>query len=250
MTRQNQNNKYYWIYGKHPVIAALNNPRRNNLELLLTYATLNDIKNEVDIKGFEVNYRTTELKELEIILGNKESNHQGIALKTRPLPGIEVNDLTKLVKDKKKSIIIALDQITDPHNLGAIMRSAAAFNVDGIIITKDNSAPETSIAAKAASGALDIVNIAYVTNLSQALEKMRKADFWIVGLDGGIDVQESIESVKRFDKIVLVIGSEGEGMRRLTRESCDLLVKIPIALQVESLNVSNAAAIAMYELKE
>ena len=139
-----------------------------------------------------------------------------------------------------------LDQITDPHNVGAILRSAAAFDVGAVIATDRNAPTESGVMAKAASGALEVVPLITVTNLVQAIEKIKKAGYWIAGMDG--NAKQTIAEAKLDRKTALVLGAEGSGLRRLTAEHCDYLVKLPMSGRIESLNVSNAAAVALYEL--
>jgi 23S rRNA (guanosine2251-2'-O)-methyltransferase len=250
MKKSKNKDATYWIYGIHPVIAALNNPKRQKKELVISKSSFEEIEKLIDINSLKVNYRIIDVRELKLLFDDREVNHQGIALKTAPLASLDIQDLLDIVKNKIRSLVIALDQITDPQNLGSIIRSAAAFNVDGIIITKNNSASETAVVVKASSGGIDLVNLIYVNNLSRTLEELRKNNFWIIGLDGGEEVINSIDEAREFEKVVLIFGSEGGGMRRLTKETCDLSVKIPINRVMDSLNVSNAAAIAMHALSE
>jgi 23S rRNA (guanosine2251-2'-O)-methyltransferase len=172
--------------------------------------------------------------------------HQGIALLADPLPGVALEEACELCAAEDAASIVVLDQATDPHNVGAVVRSAAAFGARAVVVP-DRHAPEvTGALAKAASGAIETVPLVRVVNLARALEVLKKAGFWCVGLAAG--AATTLAEAKLSGKIALVLGSEGEGLRRLTRESCDFLARIPIAPHAGSLNLSNAAAIALYEL--
>ncbi|MEJ0009965.1 MAG: 23S rRNA (guanosine(2251)-2'-O)-methyltransferase RlmB [Alphaproteobacteria bacterium] len=224
----------YWIYGRHAVEAALANPERKLDRLLLT---------EAAAEGFTPGRaaETVEPKEIARLVGH-EAVHQGIAALVAPLEACVLED----VLYKETGPLVILDQVSDPHNVGAILRSAAAFDAAGVILPKDHSAPETAVMAKAASGALDLVKLITVTNLAAAMRDLKENGWWLVGLDGSAD--KTLAEVKLDAKTVLVLGAEGKGMRRLTAESCDFLVKLPMGERMESLNVSNAAAIALYHL--
>lgn len=245
--KNSTNNKTYWLLGRHAVLSAVNNIHRKVERVII------DEKNKNDFKAIEKNtsVKIEWLKSHEFDQNIRESNrdrlpHQGIAALVHELEGMDLKSFINEVKGEQKCTVLALDQVTDPHNFGAILRSAAAFGVRHVMLPRNNSVKENSTVAKTASGALDIVNIVYVTNLSQALMDLSEANFWVLGLDG--EAKESIEYATRYDKKVLVLGSEGEGMRRLTQEACDLMLKIPISEGMESLNVSNAAAVALYAI--
>ncbi len=184
-----------------------------------------------------------EARELDRMLG-ADAVHQGIAAEVRPLEPYVLEDIIHL-KNPKGPILI-LDQVSDPHNVGAIMRSAAAYDAVAIIFPKDHSAPETAVMAKAASGALDLVKRVQVTNLATAMRELKDAGWWIIGLEG--EATTLLPNIKPGAKTVLVLGAEGKGMRRLTAENCDERARLPMGTQMESLNVSNAAAIALYQL--
>lgn len=182
----------------------------------------------------------TDIRALEKLLP-KDAVHQGAAALVHPLAEPPLHELY----DAK--LLLLLDQVTDPHNVGAILRSAAAFGASAVIATDDHAAPENGALAKAACGALDIVPYIKITNLAATLEELKKQQFWCIGLEG--DTKLTIDKARTYDKKALVLGAEGKGLRRLTAEKCDLLVKIPIQPAMESLNVSNAAAVALYALQ-
>lgn len=165
--------------------------------------------------------------------------HQGIAALVQPLAGYVLEDVLH-----RSGVLVILDQVSDPHNVGAILRSAAAFDAIAVIAPKDNSAPETATMAKAASGGLDIVPRISVTNLASAMRALKEEGWWIIGLAG--EATQSLSDIKIGAKTVLVLGAEGKGMRRLTGELCDELARLPISPRMESLNVSNAAVLALY----
>lgn len=235
-----------WLYGDHAVLAALANPRRKLRRLVLTRAKFDNF--DEDLKGHIQSLIAPEFFEKEALAALLPDNaiHQGIALLPVPLPDSAIEDLPGADVDEK-IVVALLDQVTDPQNVGAILRSAAAFNIRALIVPDRHSPPVTGVLAKAASGALETVPVIRVGNLSRALDQLADRGYWRIGLDGKAD--RSLETAaKGLQKVALVLGSEGKGLRHLTAEKCDLLAKLPIGPQIESLNVSNAAAIAFYEL--
>jgi 23S rRNA (guanosine2251-2'-O)-methyltransferase len=169
--------------------------------------------------------------------------HQGIAALFAPLEEPQIEDV--LARCGDDALVLALDQVSDPHNVGAILRSAAAFGVAGLIVTDRHAPSDTGVLAKAASGALEIVPMVRAVNLARALEQLKDAGFWLYGLDERGD--SSIVDLDLAGRACIVLGAEGEGLRRLTAERCDRLVTIPTQAQLAALNVSNAAAVAAYE---
>ncbi len=172
--------------------------------------------------------------------------HQGVALLCEPLGRRDL--ATVLEPSERRRVVLVLDQISDPHNAGAILRTAAAFGVSAVVVQDRNSPPESGALAKAASGALDIVPVISVVNISRALEELQKLGFWRIALAGDGEGPLKDAAADNGD-IALVLGSEGSGIRRLVREHCDAGAYVPIDNAMESLNVSNAAAIALYELR-
>ena len=171
----------------------------------------------------------------------REAPHQGLVLDCEPLPDIFLDEV--LAGDPSRPLVI-LDQVTDPHNVGAILRSAAAFNACAIVTQDRHAPPESGTVARAASGALEVVPWVRVVNLARALEEIAEAGFWRIGLTG--HARQTLDEAMGPQKVALVLGAEGEGMRQNTEAHCDELAKLPISGKVESLNVSNAAAIALY----
>jgi 23S rRNA (guanosine2251-2'-O)-methyltransferase len=235
---QGPKSTYPRLYGRHAVFAALDNPERLFRKLWLTPQTAKTI---VIPKGLNVQYGDDH--DLGRLVPS-DAPHQGYVLEVEPLESVWLGDILAEAGDGDNRPIIVLDQVTDPHNVGAIMRSAAAFNARALV-TQDRHAPgESGVLAKAASGALETLKWSRVVNLARALGEIGEAGFWRIGLDG--EAPTDLETAMGNTQPCLVLGAEGEGMRPLTRENCDQLARLPIAPEMESLNVSNAAAIALY----
>lgn len=228
--------KPYWIYGKHACDAALQNPNRTIRDIMVMRNTMEDY----DMCSSHIKPQIVEGKQIARVVP-KDAIHQGIAVLADPLPAPYIDEII----DSEKPIII-LDQVTDPHNVGAVMRSAAAFDAAAVIMHDRNSPSESGTLAKSASGALELVPLLYVSNIANAIASCQQEGYWCVGLDGEADIM--FHEAKLTQKTVLVLGAEGKGMRSLTTKRCDALVKLPMHPQMESLNVSNAAAIALYDL--
>lgn len=230
------------IYGLHAVLAALANPARQTDQLYATRNALKDIEEKELTNRISVEILDSASLEKKLPPG---AVHQGLALKTAALPEPALEDACT-----GAPLIIVLDQVTDPHNVGAILRSSAIFGAQALIMTERHSPPQSGVLAKAASGGLEHVSLVRVTNLTRTLEKLKSLGFTIIGLDG--DAPETLASLHLSSPIALVLGAEGRGLRRLTREHCDWLARLPAARPIkspiQSLNVSNAAAIALYEL--
>ena len=173
--------------------------------------------------------------------------HQGMALAAEPLPARDIDDVLDGIADAPPPhIVVLLDQVSDPHNVGAILRSAAGFAARAVVITEHGAPPVTGALAKAASGALEAVPLIRVTNLARTLDRLKDAGFWCFGLDEA--AEKTIAEIDAGQRIALVLGAEGVGLRRLTRERCDFIARLPTRGVLCSLNVSNAAAIALYAL--
>lgn len=229
-----------YLFGKHACLAALTNPMRKIKRILIT----KNAKAEIGDRPLSVsrNVAITEAQKLDHLLP-VGSVHQGIVVELEPLNQPSLSGWLAQGIDKP---LLLLDQITDPHNVGAILRSAAAFDAGAVIVTDRNAPQESGVMAKSASGALEIVPLIGVTNLVQAIETIKKSGYWIAGLDGA--AKQTIAEAKLDHKTALVLGAEGSGLRRLTGEHCDYLVRLPISSRMESLNVSNAAAVALYDI--
>lgn len=237
---KSKSDNFIWIYGIHAVLAALNNSSRKHQKIICTQKMREHLKQKLNIKDIVIEIATS--GEIYSLLP-EGSVHQGVALKTTPIP--ICSDLESLKLD---SPIIILDQVSDPHNIGAIMRSAAAFGFEAIIMTQDHAPSETPIIAKTACGALEILPIITATNLVRTMEKLKQAGYWCVGMDGS--AKTNLRDYKAEPKTALIMGAEGKGLRPLTQKNCDFIVKLPINKAMESLNVSNASAIAMYEIAQ
>ena len=234
--------KGLWLYGRHAVAAALANPRRSCHRLLATTEGLASLGAAARRPGLEV--ATVEREELDRRLG-MGAVHQGLALSAAPLPRLDLR--RACAPEAGRNLVLLLDQITDPHNIGAILRSAAAFEVRAVVLPARRSAELGGTVAKAASGALDLIPVVEVTNLAQALDELAALGYWRVALDGAAEA--TIDQVPDAPNLALVLGAEGSGVRRLVREKCDLLARLPIAPAMESLNVSVACGIALYALE-
>lgn len=240
-----------WIYGIHAALAAIGNPDRTIRHIIIAQESVQELAPKV--AAARASRATacpdaTRLPRAEIDRAlPRAAVHQGIAVAAAELPALDMDDLIRSVDGRSTTRILVLDQVTDPHNVGAILRSAAAFGVAGVVLPERNAPGASAVMAKAASGAMERVPLIRVVNLARALDQLKAANIWCIGLDG--DAPQTVGDSDLTGRIALVLGAEGEGLRRLTRERCDALVRIPIAqTAVESLNVSNAAAIALYEL--
>ncbi len=225
-----------WLYGRHAVLAALANPHREVRRLLVTRGA------EALPDGAFPAAETVAREAIQAILG-PGAVHQGIAAEVGPLAQPAIEDIAATAGG---ALLVALDQVTDPQNIGAVLRSAAVFGAAAVIVPDRHAPEETGALAKAASGALEQVPLVRVVNLTRALEQLKQAGFWCLGLDsaGETPIEQAPDARQR----VIVMGAEGAGLRRLTRECCDVLVRIGGAGAHASLNVSNAAAIALYAL--
>ncbi|WP_215746798.1 23S rRNA (guanosine(2251)-2'-O)-methyltransferase RlmB [Gluconobacter sp. P1C6_b] len=224
----------YWIYGHHAVQAALANPERVIHDFLATREAA---------ASFEKASRKPQIVDRERLdrLCERDAVHQGVCLRVEPLETLAIPDIVE-----RKGPVLVLDQVTDPRNIGAILRSAAAFGAAALLVQDRNAPQESGAMAKAASGALDVVPILREVNLSRALQALQAEDFWVVGLDAGGTRLDGKSFAGR--RVALVLGAEGAGLRRLTRETCDEIASVYMPGDMESLNVSNAAAVALYEL--
>ena len=224
------------FWGKHAVTAALDNPGR---KVLRAWAT----RDSAAFMNFPKDVAVTlaDVADLGRLVPH-DAPHQGVVIEVEPLEEIWLDDI--LQSAGERSALLVLDQVTDPHNVGAILRSAAAFGAAGIVTQDRHSPAESGVVAKSASGALERVPWARVVNLARALEEIGEAGFWRIGLAG--DAEISLAEALGPKRVALVLGAEATGLRPNSREHCDAMARLPITDEVESLNVSNAAAIALY----
>lgn len=232
-----------YLYGQHAVLSALNNPKRHLARLLLSKSSDKADEIQRDHPRLKIDFVSQD--DLTHKFG-KDAVHQGIALETEPLATPPLEDLIEQHQTDENSLLILLDQVTDPHNVGAITRSAAAFGAHGIIMPKHQSAPlDSAILAKTACGGVEHIPLLTVTNFAQSMEKLKKGGYWCIGLDER--GEQPIDKAPLKGKIALILGAEGKGLRRLTKDNCDLLTHLPTSPLFPTLNVSNAAALSFYE---
>ena len=237
------------IYGFHPVLAALANPTRKKHRLLLTAEARKSLAEHsgagalAELEAGVSDCLTVTRHEIDALLP-PAAVHQGIVLECDPLPARSLEEVC--APGAGSAPVLLLDQVNDPHNVGAILRSAAAFGARAVIIQERHSPAATSALAKAASGALETVPLLRVTNLARAMRQLADMGYWLIGLDASAETRLGGESARH--PVALVLGAEGAGLRRLTCDNCDSLAAIKLADSMHSLNVSNAAAVALYQL--
>lgn len=235
------------LYGFHAVRAAWLNPRRTVQSLLVTQEALKGFEETLQ-EGMRLSLKRpkpsiADKRQLEKML-HQGAVHQGLAVAADNLPELDVQDL--IIQSNDRALILILDQVTDPHNVGAIIRSASAFGAAGLIMQKKHAPELMGVLAKTACGGIDHLPVALATNLSRAIEELQENGFFVAGLD---ERGDPLSSYKAGGRQVLVLGSEGEGIRRLVKEHCDVLLRLPTQGEIQSLNVSNAAAVALYALQ-
>ncbi|MBU1317532.1 TrmH family RNA methyltransferase [Pseudorhizobium marinum] len=228
------------LYGLHTVRAALENPERVIIKLSVTQNAFARLElAEPETLPYPVEFVSPQ--DIDKILG-PDAIHQGAMVETRPLP------VRRLEALKESPLLLVLDQVTDPHNVGAIMRSAVAFGAGALITTQRHSPTESGVLAKSASGALELIPYIQVTNLANALEELHALGFQTIGLDS--EGPAPLEGTFSGEKIALVLGSEGKGLRQKTRDTVKTLARLDMPGAIKSLNVSNAAAIALYASRQ
>tara|TARA_B100001175_G_scaffold64419_1_gene52610 strand:- start:83 stop:820 length:738 start_codon:yes stop_codon:yes gene_type:complete len=239
------NKRSFFIVGKHAVLEALKNPSRKVLRVFLTEESKKNIHRENQKQNLleDVKVHFKNKKELDKYTGNEDILHQGYVAEVEHLDNLS---LKELIKDRRNIILACLDEVTDPRNIGSIIRSAASFNLDGILIKERHFPDESKLMYKSASGSMEHVNIFKVSNINTTLKFLREKNFWIYGFDA--------KSKKKFTEVewkgnnILLFGSEGFGIKKHTEKYADFLVKIEINENIESLNISNSAAIVFHHV--
>ena len=240
-----------WIYGRHAVAAALNNPERRWYRLAVLTGQQQEAGTLIATaaaarRGDDEPIRVLDRGDFAALLP-EGAVHQGLALAVEPLAEPDLEDvLRRAAILSGRSVVVVLDQVSDPRNVGAVLRSASAFGALAVVLPVHGSPPVSGALAKAASGALERVPLVRVVNLAHALDRLKEAAFWICGLDE--TASQTLAALDLGGRAALVLGSEGGGMRRLVRERCDYLARLPTRTQQSTINVSTAAAVALYEL--
>ena len=237
------------IAGTHSIFSALKNKNRKFHYLITTNTNLPKWKDEINKLRLKLDIHVKTKEEMDKI--NNYKPHQNVILITEPLQRISLDEFLSNHRSNNKNPIriILLDEVTDPQNVGAIIRSALAFNMNGLALSQKNSPQETSALNKASSGAIEKLQIIELSNMSREIKKLQKCDFSVYGLAGEGE-NDIYELENETGNVALILGSEGKGLRRLTREQVDHLIKIPINNESNSLNVSNAASVAMFQLQK
>lgn len=235
--------KHQIIYGRHPVYEALKAQKRKIKKILIAKKYEGKIIDDIIAMAKNKNI-TVEFIDSQKLIGYSK-NHQGVVAYVTPLEYLEFSDLCELVVNKKRATLCILDEVEDPQNLGSIIRSAVCFGIDAIIVPEKSSAKISPGTVKASAGAIEYIPIVKVVNIAQTIEKLKDVGFWLYGADM---TGKPIRDIKFEDRVVVVIGSEGFGLRRLTKESCDFLIRIPITSQISSLNAAISASIIFYEI--
>ena len=239
------NKSSFFIIGQHAVFEALNNPKRKVLKIFLTEESKKNLHKKSPNKNLltdvKIYFKTK--KELDKYSTKENLQHQGYVAEIEHL---QKPVLKEFIKDKDNLTLICLDGVTDPRNIGSLIRSAVSFNIDGVIIKQRNFPNESKLMYKAASGAIEYINIFEVSNINSTLKNLKEKNFWVYGFDG--NVKKKFTEIEWKGNKILLFGSEGKGMHQHTSKYADFLVRIDINKKVESLNISNSAAIVFHHL--
>jgi 23S rRNA (guanosine2251-2'-O)-methyltransferase len=231
------------IYGSHPVIETIRAGRRKIYEVFLVKGSDAEKRLGSELDKIKVNVRFMSGVELNSM--TPEAKNQGVAARVAPFPYSDFDTQLSVISRNQDCTVLVLDQIQDPNNLGNILRSACCFNVDLVVLSRDRAVPVTASVEKASAGAAAHMCICIVTNLNRSLESLKKSGCWVYGADASSG--ENLFDTKISEKAVFVMGAEGAGLRRLVKENCDILVKIPMTGPIGSLNVSNATSVILAE---
>lgn len=238
--------QHEWLYGIHALDGVVNREPERLIELFVLKGRdddkLRNIVNQARRFGVAVQFCQRKILDDKVDGGQ----HQGVVARVKPARALDEKDLMDIVAANQQPFLLVLDGVTDPHNLGACLRTADAAGVNALVVPKDKSAKITGTVSKVACGAAEVLPLVQVTNLSRTLKELQKAGVWIIGTAG--ETEQSLYDTKLTGALALVMGAEGKGMRRLTRENCDELVKLPMAGSVSSLNVSVATGVCLYEI--
>lgn len=246
----NKTNNQVLIYGKHPFFSVLKNNKRKLFSIFVADNNKNELlqfiqKEKINIDISNINFVSN--NKLDSIFPHQDKNHQGYIIYASERNKMDLYDfLNNINNSNTLPKLLILDQILDPHNLGAIIRTACAFGVDNIIITEFHSAKDTATVIKTSVGLSEKINLIVVSNLNNTIKELKKIGYFIIGLDGNAKL--TLDKITDSSNIAIILGNEGKGIRELVKKNCDDLVKIPMQNNVESLNVSVATAITLYQL--
>jgi 23S rRNA (guanosine2251-2'-O)-methyltransferase len=240
-----------WLWGGHAALAALANPERRCRRVLLAGEAVEtwepQVAERLEARGEPAKPEIIARHEFDRILP-AGAVHQGLAVLADPLDQPRLDQLLAALPETGRATLVLLDQVSDPHNVGAVLRSAAAFGAAGVVTTRRNAPAETGALAKAASGALEHLPFVHVTNLARAMAETQEAGFRLLGLAQDAEATLAAEAAAAPARVALVLGAEGHGLRQRTRTTCDALLRLPTRGPIAELNVSNAAAVGLYEL--
>ncbi len=246
--RRSPSDRGDWIYGRRPVLEVVKSDKRHIYEAVLPQAG-RDAPDVAELRGLliarGVPFRTIEREELDVLC--EGGNHQGVAVRTGGFPYISIEQVIHDVKEEPNALILVLDHIEDPQNVGSMLRTADAAGVTAVVLPEDRAAGVTPAAVRASAGAAEHMRVAKVVNLVRALQELKECGVWITGLDFGPDAK-NYTSLDFKGRVGLVVGSEGKGLSRLVRETCDFIACLPMKGRVESLNAGVAGAVALYEI--
>jgi 23S rRNA (guanosine2251-2'-O)-methyltransferase len=235
-----------WLYGIHALESVMEREPERLIEMWVLKGRedvrLNKVVNEARRFGIAIQFCNRKTLDDKV----QGEQHQGLVARAKPGKQFDEKNLADIIEKSAVPLLLILDGVTDPHNLGACLRTADAAGVDAVVVPKDNSASLTAIVRKVACGAAEVIPLVQVTNLSRTLKDIQKQGVWVIGTAG--EAQQTLYQTKIAGPTALVMGAEGKGMRRLTRENCDELVKLPMAGSVSSLNVSVATGVCLYEM--